>query len=600
MRRRVLGLMSAVVALVLLLTACSGSGTPKQEPKTPEPAPAVQPAKEAVFYGGWPYNLPPKSNFQWYSTATLAMGGSPYNEMMMNPFAMYYWDSDTWEPMLATDWKMDAAKNEVTLNLRKGVKWSDGKDFNATDVINTLSILKANSHAVWRYVDKVTATNDHQVVFHLGQPSTIALRYILKTQPVSSAVYGAIAKKVQALFDAGKAPTSEEVKAVMKEMDTLQPKEFTVTGPYNIDPATMTEAQMTLKKVPTAWQAQTVKFDKIVIYNGETAAITPLVLDKKVDFATHAFPPATEKQILAQNIRVIRYPTYSGPSLFFNMKIYPLDRKEVRQAIAYAVNRSENGMVALSSSGVPVKYMTGFSDNLVKTWMNQADIQKLNQYEYNPTKGAELLTSIGFKKGADGIWVDDKGKPLSFEVHVPSDYADWSASAENAVQQLNKFGIKAVVRGVPSSQAPTDINQGKFQIGFRLFGSSVPHPSFGFTADLVTYNQAQHANKTELPGQNYPLKQKWSGGDIDFNAMITESAAGLDVAKQKEIIGKTALALNELMPIVPLYERYTNSPALENVHVTGWPKDGDPILKNGGGDNFVTLMILTGKLSPAK
>ncbi|HWI51872.1 MAG TPA: ABC transporter substrate-binding protein [Symbiobacteriaceae bacterium] len=599
MRRRVFSFMAALVALVLLLSACTGS-TKNNKTTTTEPTATVQPAKEGVFYGGWPYNLPPKSNFQWYSTACLCMGGSPYNEMMMNPLAMYYWASDTWEPMLATDWKMDAATNEVTVNLRKGVKWSDGVEFKAVDLINTMSILKANSHAVWRYVDKVTASGDYSVVFHLSQPSPIALRYVLKTQPVSTAVYGDYAKRVQALFDAGKAATSDEVKAVMKEMDSLQPKEFTVTGPYNIDASNITEAQMTLKKVATAWQAPTVKFDKIVIYNGETAAVTPLVLDKKIDFATHAFPPATEKQILAQNIRVIRYPTYSGPSLFFNMSVYPLDRKEVRQAIAYAINRSENGMVALSASGVAVKYMAGFSDNLVSLWMNPSDVAKLNTYAYNPAKGEELLKSIGFKKGADGIWIDDKGKQLSFEVHVPSDYADWSASAENAVQQLNKFGIKAVVRGVPSSQAPTDINQGKFQIGLRLYGSSIPHPSFGFTADLVTYNQGQYANKQDLPGQNYPLKQTWSGGSIDFNDMITKSGSGLDIAKQKEYIGTTALAINELMPIVPLYERYTNSPALENVHVTGWPKDSDPILKNGGSDNFVTLMILTGKLAPVK
>lgn len=594
MRRKISGIIAILVVLSVVLSACSGGKSQNDSSAKP------QPAKEAVFYGGWPYVLPPKSNFNWYSSSSMAMGGSPYNEMMMNPLAMYYWDSNKWEPMLATEWTQDAATSTITAKLRKGVKWSDGTDFKAADVINTLIINKAEGYSVWRYVDKVSAPDDYTVVYHLGTPSTVALRYILKTQPLATSIFGEYAKKIQALFDAGKNPKADEVKAVLKEMEAIQPKEFVVSGPYNIDVSNITEAQLTMKKVPTAWQAAAVKFDKIVIYNGETAAVTPLILDKKIDFATHAFPPATEKQFLAQNIRIIRYPSYSGPALFFNMSIYPLNRKEVRQAIAYAINREENGTVALSKSGIGVKYMAGFSDNLTKLWMNDGDIKKLNTYAFNPAKGEEALKSIGFTKGADGIWVDDKGKQLSFEVSVPSDYADWSASAENAVQQLNKFGIKAVMRGVPSSQQPGDIQAGKFQIGYRLFGSSIPHPSFGFTADLITYNQLQAANNKEKPGINLPLKQTYSGGEIDFNDMVTQSAAGMDSAKQKEIIGKTAVAFNELLPIVPLFERYFNSPAIENLHVSGWPQEGDPILKNGGSDSFVTLMILTGKLTPVK
>ncbi|HYG58061.1 MAG TPA: ABC transporter substrate-binding protein, partial [Symbiobacteriaceae bacterium] len=331
-----------------------------------------------------------------------------------------------------------------------------------------------------------------------------------------------------------------------------------------------------------------------------TAQVTPLILDKKVDFATHAFPVATEKQFQAQNIRIVRFPTNSGPALFFNNDVHPFELKEFRQAIAYVINRDENGAVALGASGVGVKKMAGFSDNMIANWVPADVAAKLNGYAYNPAKAEELLKSVGFTKGADGIWVDDKGKKVEFEVSVPSDFADWSASADNVVQQLNKFGFKAVVRGVPSSQAPTDINAGKFQVGYRLFGSSIPHPQFGFIADMITYNAGGQLQNKEKPGQNFPLKQKWSGGEIDFNQMITDSGAGMDMAKQKEVIGQMSLAFNELLPIVPLFERYYNSPVLENVHVTGWPKDGDPILKNAGADFWPTLMILTGKLEPAK
>ena len=88
-------------------------------------------------------------------------------------------------------------------------------------------------------------------------------------------------------------------------------------------------------------------------------------------------------------------------------------------------------------------------------------------------------------------------------------------------------------------------------------------------------------------------------GDVDLGALTDQSGEGADADAQKVIIGKLALAYNELLPVVPLWERYGNNPVPSHF-ATGWLPDDDPIYKNSPyADSFVIIMILDGTLKPA-
>src|SRR5690606_21846214 len=180
------------------------------------------------------------------------------------------------------------------------------------------------------------------------------------------------------------------------EFEQFRPKELVGTGPFRFNLNRFTEAQYTLEKWEGSWIADQVAFDRIIVYNGETPEITPLVLAKEVDYATHGFPPATELQFGRSGIRVIRPPTYNGPAIYFNFQIPEFNRKEVRQAIAHVINREENGIVSLGASGVAVQLMTGMSDNLAPIWLSEDALAQLNRYEHNLQKAEELLRSIGY------------------------------------------------------------------------------------------------------------------------------------------------------------------------------------------------------------
>ena len=89
-------------------------------------------------------------------------------------------------PDLATSWSWNEEGTELTLPLRRGVRWHDGKPFTAKDVKCTWDLLtgrsaeklRLNPRKTWyRNLDEVIANGDYEVTFHLKrpQPSFLAL-----------------------------------------------------------------------------------------------------------------------------------------------------------------------------------------------------------------------------------------------------------------------------------------------------------------------------------------------------------------------------------------------------------------------------------------
>ncbi|HHE71030.1 MAG TPA: ABC transporter substrate-binding protein [Chloroflexi bacterium] len=497
--------------------------------------------------------------------------------------------------MLAEDWEIDPDAATLTVYLKKGIKWSNGDDFNAQDVVTTFNVRRLVKGTVWRFLESVTAKDDYTVVFKMSEPSTVVERYVVRNEYiVDRATYGEWSDKVQELVDQGLDKDSDEWNALLQEFNEFRPETLNATGPYIIDLDSINEARMTLVKNPTSYWADKVNFDLIYLYNGETPTVTPLVLANQVDYATHGFPPATEKAFKQAGIRIIRAPIYSGPALYFNHTMYPFNVKEVRQAIAYAIDRHENGTVSLGESGKAVKYMAGFSDNMVPLWIDDTSV--LNPYEYDRDKAAQILEDLGFTKDDDGVWVTDQGQRMEYELTAPAEYADWSAAAENLANQLTEFGIKVTYRGVEFRQHPVEVNQGNFELAIRGWGSGNPHPHFAYVQDLFTHN----IEAAQGPGMSFDLNVTTDCcGNLDLEQLVRDQTIGLDVTKQKELVTTTAEAFNELLPIVPIWERYGNNPVQDGLHTCGWPADDDPIYKNSPyADSFTVIMILDGTLYP--
>jgi peptide/nickel transport system substrate-binding protein len=568
---------SALVSVGLVAAACapgstpiaSGGGTAK---------------KGGEFHAAWPWDLPPKGHYNWLSSGNI-MQGSYIQDFFIPSLAVYRWAEGKWE-----NWLMESAAQSgenYEVKLKQGLKWDDGKDFTSADVASTYWVGRSQGFGIWTYADKLETPDKYTVRFHINRPSSLVPRLVLRNGIRPDSQFGTFAKQLQDLYNAGKTTSSDEVKAVAKAVADYRPDNAASIGPYKIDKASVTAAQLTMVKNAGGLLADKVNFDKIVVYQGETDAVTPLVLAGDIDYATHGFPLATDKAFGDAKLRVVRGPLYTGPAIVFHWTGAPeFQDKRLRQAVALAINKSESATITYGQSAKAQKFMTGISDNIVPLWISAADQAKLKSYDYDVAAAAKLMTDAGFAKGSDGIYAKG-GKALAYELYFPSDFADWTSAANHAADALNKFGIKITLRGAIRSTQLADVNAGKFTITLMGWGIGNPHPQASYIQDLQTFNTLQAAG-----GMAYPLKQ----GSTDFSALINAMGDGFDNEKQKPAVTEAAIAFNDLLPIVPLWERYGNNPVNETKRVAPWPADSDPVFKNGGGDSFVSVLIYNGTL----
>ena len=197
-------------------TAVSGASSAPSAAASAAPTTAPSGKKGGEFHGAWPYPVPPEGHFNSINgIPKRILSDGLYRDILEMPLGMLYWQESKYTQLLATDWKFDGDNFRVTL--RKGVKWSDGKDFGPQDVITTFTLLRLLRQPVWNFIDEVKANGDSGVVFHMNKPSSVVERYVIRENMRSDATFGEWSKKVQDIFTSGKTTDSNEFKQLNQD-----------------------------------------------------------------------------------------------------------------------------------------------------------------------------------------------------------------------------------------------------------------------------------------------------------------------------------------------------------------------------------------------
>ena len=155
------------ILLMLLVTACSsGTGAGKPAETTPSQEGAVPPPADGIvaYVGGTIFD----------SSLDPIKGAMSYGYSFTNCALLRVNPDSNYEGDMATEWSISDDALVYTYTLRENVKFSDGSDFTADDVVFTYNTVKENQ-AHNENVDltklaSVKALNDYTVEFTLSEP----------------------------------------------------------------------------------------------------------------------------------------------------------------------------------------------------------------------------------------------------------------------------------------------------------------------------------------------------------------------------------------------------------------------------------------------
>jgi peptide/nickel transport system substrate-binding protein len=423
-------------------------------------------------------------------------------------------------PELAESWSIENDGSRLVLNLRQGVKFHDGTDFDASVVKFNLDrrldpdVGSPQAKQLGPVIDNVEVIDDHTVAINLKQPSPSILA-LLGERPGFMVSPAAVEKYGE---DLGSHPVG--------------------TGPF-VFKEWVRGSHVTLEKNPNYWEDGKPYLDSIV-YRDIAGAVVGLqrLRTGEVDWVGE-IPPQTVKQIEgAEGIKLDPITVGRWYSLQWHVNEPPFDNKDLRHAIAYAIDRDRINQIVMAGKAT----LSDGPTPPVLWWYSDA----LPSYDRDPAKAKELLAKAGYGDG--------------FEYVLSTPQVSVYQQINQLVQeQLAEVGIKLTLDPVASGEWYDRVVK-KITNWTPTRWTQRPDPD-GLL--YILFHRDGYANTT-------------SYDNPEVNALLDEGRKTFDQAKRKEIYAKAQQLIMDDIPMLPLFFAVEYAAMNERVQGFEWIPDQIP------------------------
>lgn len=417
-------------------------------------------------------------------------------------------------PDLAVSWTSNADGTEWLFTLREGVKFHDGTDFDAEDVVYTLGRvqdpeLDSPARSTIAMVDNIEAVDSHTIRMSLSAPyADLPLQltdYRLRMIPSGSG-------------------------------DTIATSGIG-TGPFSLETFDA-EGVSVLTANMDYWEGPpgVARMEIIGVADGQ--ARLQALLSGQLDIERGI---TQQQRVLLENndnYKLQDIPTGNWRGIVFRTDVAPFDDPRVRRAVRIAADRQALLDLVLGGGGVVS----------CDTPVGPTDQYRANMTCPQDIEGARrLLEEAGYPDG------------IEFDIHVSSLEPSWATIAEAYQQQVAPAGIKANIVLVPTDGYWSDVWRRKSVV-------------------MTRWNQRpadQILHEAYLGGA--PWNESYLA-DPEFDELLATARRELDFEKRQALFGEAqAYLLEEGGTLIPYHvnrlvgttARVSNLDAVEN-HTVRW------------------------------
>jgi peptide/nickel transport system substrate-binding protein len=356
-------------------------------------------------------------------------------------------------PDLAESWEISEDGLVYTFHLYKGVKFHDGVEMTADDVVYTAQLtLDEKVNSLWRSKFivggepvKWEKVDDYTVRAILAEPSA---SFLFKCSAASNTATRILPKHILETCD---------------DMATCDFNEHPIgTGPFKFVEC-VPDQRVVVEAFDDHFQGKP-GLNRVVrlTYPNEQSALAAL---KSGELDVASLQEAGNVKVAEQdpNIDVYHYDSNWVMMARFNLVNPILKDVRVRQAISYAVDRLSLARAVIGPSVIVA------DSPIAVGWAANPNVRR---YDYDPEKAKALLDEAGWEPGTDGIRVRD-GQPLSLSVKVYEGEGKPELSA-GMQQYLKAVGIDLQIRQLESAVYNAEVYENKdFDIYFDFTGSGI-------------------------------------------------------------------------------------------------------------------------------
>jgi peptide/nickel transport system substrate-binding protein len=479
-------------ALALLLVACQAPAAPTPTPSAtvavaqPRPvATAVRADRVRLAWGDSGVPTP-------FRISTAGPGGATLISLI--------YDTLTWKdeqgiiPWLATRWTIGPDATTYAFSLAPNVEWHDGRPLTAADVAFSFDLYGRSPYR-WmatEVVARAAATSPSEVTIVLKRPYAAFLEDIAGVVPI-------VPKHVW--------------EPVADPRSYGGPDASIGSGPFVLAEYRPTEGSYRLTANRRYFRGEVVTGEYQSLNLPADTRIAA-VQQGRVDVINTA--DASVNDLFQGDPRIAVYESdpLSIVRLAVNTERAPLDRREVRQALMYAIDRATIAEVV--TKGAPIVGNAGVVPPS-SPWYNP----NVRQYPYDPAAARQLLG----------------GERLTLELLADPAHRE----PELLAPMLEAVGISLVIKRVDSATRTALLREGNFQL------AQVVHIGVGGDPDYLRRWYAGEEANDFAQGSIFK--------NAEYERLARESAAIVDEPQRRAVVYRLQALLAEELPTIVLYHR---------------------------------------------